>query len=113
VPFYNGTATFRKKNQVEAISATSYSQIFEAVSRGPVKGWQLVLSGGQAMDFNGMLAALLQWARAEQLLPGQRDRIRDRPAAELCGAYRLSPGAARRRCRVDRRPCRRHRRAVG
>ncbi len=44
--------------------------------------WRLQLrSGNDPIPFNGMLASLLRWARAEGLLAGQQDRMRDEPRA--------------------------------
>jgi hypothetical protein len=40
-------------------------------------------SGRAPMRFDGMLDSLLRWARAEGLLGGQRDRVRDRPRLNL------------------------------
>jgi hypothetical protein len=38
-------------------------------------------SGHEPVRFNGMLKSLLRWARAEGLLAGQGDRMRDEPRA--------------------------------
>jgi DNA-binding XRE family transcriptional regulator len=48
------------------------------------KSWKLQpTSGRPAFRFDGMLTSLLAWARAEKLLAGQRDRLRDRPRVNL------------------------------
>lgn len=78
LPFYGGQLTFvRASDQLEKqVSADRW----DAIPRRLLQDgkWMLKLHGGHApIEFNGMLASLLRWARAEGLLTGQGDRLRD------------------------------------
>jgi hypothetical protein len=103
LPFYNETVPFADgQGGAQSINAASYQDFFDQL-RGKPKSWKLQpVSGKAAFRFNGMLASLLRWARAENLLAGQRDRLRDRPRVSLRnftahGTYRLDmPGSAER-----------------
>jgi hypothetical protein len=84
LPFYGGTVTFTDaKNKDHDLQADKFSDLFDALRkdgrlRRPHR-WRLKLhSRKDAIYFDGMLDSLLRWARAEGLLGGQRDRIRDR-----------------------------------
>lgn len=89
LPFYNGEVPFIDINgQLQSITATDYREFYQQLhSNGRLrkaKDWKLNLRSGRApMRFNGMLDSLLRWARAEGLLGGQRDRVRDRPRLAL------------------------------
>jgi hypothetical protein len=84
LPFYSGTVTFADANKEDHdIPADKFSDLFDALRkdgrlRRPHR-WRLKLrSGKDPIYFDGMLDSLLRWARAEGLLGGQRDRVRDR-----------------------------------
>lgn len=89
LPFYNGGVPFiDAKGQPQSITATDYWVFYEQLhSNGRLhkgQNWKLKLRSGRApMRFDGMLDSLLRWARAEGLLGGQRDRVRDRPRVAL------------------------------
>jgi hypothetical protein len=89
LPFYNDTVPFIDAHgQHQSITATDYRTFYAYLhSNGRLrrgKNWKLKLRCGRApMRFDGMLDSLLRWARAEGLLSGQRDRVRDRPRLEL------------------------------
>ena len=89
LPFYSGTVPFTDgRQQPQSITAASYEEFYRELRadgrlRKP-KNWRLQpASGRPAMRFDGMLDSLLRWARAEGLLAGQRDRVRDRPRLDL------------------------------
>jgi hypothetical protein len=89
LPFYNGVVPFTDaKGAPQSIAAASWQEFFKELNsedrlRKP-KSWKLQpTSGRPAFRFDGMLTSLLGWARAERLLAGQRDRLRDRPRVDL------------------------------
>ena len=84
LPFYDRTVTFTDANNDDHdIQADKFSDLYDALRkdgrlRKPHR-WRLKLrSGRDPIYFDGMLDSLLRWARAEGLLGGQRDRVRDR-----------------------------------
>lgn len=81
LPFYGGTVNFTDgRGRPQSVTATSYDDLYQAIrrDRGRLRGWKLVLrSGATPFVFSGELTALLRWARAERLLGGQADRLRD------------------------------------
>lgn len=87
LPFYGGTATFvDQQGKPQLVTAETFDALYRAIRRpdGRPRGWKLQLaSARQPIAFNGELTSLLRWARAEGLLGGQRDRVRDRPRIEL------------------------------
>jgi hypothetical protein len=89
LPFYSGEVGFiDSEQQPQSITATDYRGFYQQLHgngrlRKP-KDWKLQLQSGRApIRFDGMLDSLLRWARAEGLLAGQRDRLRDRPRLDL------------------------------
>ena len=80
LPFYGGTVTFIDgKDCQHEVTAARFSELFDRDNPLVKRGWQLkVRSGRNPIPFNGMLASLLQWAREERLLGGQRDRWQDK-----------------------------------
>jgi hypothetical protein len=84
LPFYDGVVPFTDaRGEPQSITAARYEAFFDEL-RGKPKSWKLQpASGRPAFRFDGMLTSLLKWARAEELLAGQRDRLRDRPRVNL------------------------------
>lgn len=85
LPFYGGTVNFTDGQGVpQTVTASSYDDLYRAIRRddGRLRGWKLQLrSGAVPFAFSGELTSLLRWARAEGLLAGQSDRLRDKPRA--------------------------------
>lgn len=87
--FYSSTVPFIDRDrQLQSITADSYEAFWQELhSDGRLfkpKSWKLQpVSGRAPFRFDGMLDSLLKWARAEDLLAGQRDRLRDRPRVRL------------------------------
>jgi hypothetical protein len=82
LPFYNGTVTFvhDRDGSDRVISARNWDE-FQAALPSP-RQWRLRLRGGrEPVRFNGMLTSLQRRPRAEGLLAGQGDRMRDEPRA--------------------------------
>jgi hypothetical protein len=82
LPFYNGVVTFvhDRDGSERVISARNWDEFQAALP--PSRQWRLRLrSGHEPVRFNGMLTSLLRWARAEGLLAGQGERMRDEPRA--------------------------------
>jgi hypothetical protein len=82
LPFYNETVSFVHDldGSERVISARNWDEFQAALP--PSRQWRLRLrSGHEPIRFNGMLTSLLRWARAEGLLAGQGDRMRDEPRA--------------------------------
>lgn len=78
--FYDGTVTFTHVSgeREKTITVGSWEDLQTAIPSARV--WRLRLrSGRDPIPFDGMLTSLLRWARAEGLLAGQGDRMRDRP----------------------------------
>ena len=81
VEFYGGTALFTDgQGNTQTVAASSFEEAYRGI-RGPdgrPKHWKIQLrSGRPGFQFTGGLASLLRWARAEGLLSGQGDRMRD------------------------------------
>jgi hypothetical protein len=85
LPFYGGTVTFIDgADREHQVTPERFSQLFDRDDPLVKRGWRLELrSGRPPIRFNGMLASLLQWARGEGLLGGQRDRWQDRFRVEF------------------------------
>jgi hypothetical protein len=85
LPFYGGTVTFIDgADREREVTTGRFSELFDRDDPLVKKGWRLKLrSGRPPIRFNGMLASLLQWARGEGLLGGQRDRWQDRFRVEF------------------------------
>jgi hypothetical protein len=85
LPFYGGTVNFTDGQGVpQAVTASSYDDLYRAIRRddGRLRGWKLQpRSGAVPFVFSGELTSLLRWARAERLLAGQADRLRDQRRA--------------------------------
>jgi len=79
LPFYGGTVTFADRQGHEhRLTPVRFSDLFDRDDPRVLRGWRLKLRSGRLIAFNGMLTALLRWAREERLLGGQRDRWQDR-----------------------------------
>lgn len=79
LPFYGGTVTFVDRRGVDhQLAPVRFSDLFDRDDPLVRRGWRLKLRSGRSIEFNGMLASLLRWAREERLLGGQRDRWQDR-----------------------------------
>jgi hypothetical protein len=81
LPFYDGTVHFTDGQRApQTVTATNYDELYQAIRKdGRLRGWNLQpRSGAKQFVFNGELASLLRWARAEGLLTGQADRLRDK-----------------------------------
>jgi hypothetical protein len=86
LPFYDGTVIFRAASGgLHEVKTDKFDDLYQAIwDHGRLRPWKLQLRSGQApIRFDGMLTSLLSWARAEGLLDGQRDRIRDQPRVRL------------------------------
>jgi hypothetical protein len=78
LPFYGSQLIFVRVSDQQEKPVTA--DRWEAIPRRLLQDskWRLKLRSGHApIEFNGMLASLLRWARAEGLLAGQGDRYRD------------------------------------
>jgi hypothetical protein len=80
LPFYGGTVTFIDGANCEhPVTPKQFSDLFDRDNPLVKRNWRLKLrSGRPPIRFSGMLASLLQWARGEGLLGGQRDRWQDK-----------------------------------
>ena len=80
LPFYGGTVTFIDGANCEhPVTPKQFSDLFDRDNPLVKSNWRLKLQSGRPpIRFNGMLASLLQWARGEGLLGGQRDRWQDK-----------------------------------
>jgi hypothetical protein len=86
LPFYDGIVIFIDKSGTpHEVKTDKFDQLYQAIrDHGRLRPWKLQLrSGGDPIRFDGMLTSLLRWARAEGLLDGQRDRMRDGPRIQL------------------------------
>jgi hypothetical protein len=85
LPLYGGTVNFTdSQGNLQLVTAASFDDLYRAIRRddGRLRGWKLQLrSGAKPFVFSGELASLLRWARAERLLAGQGDRLRDQHRA--------------------------------
>ena len=81
VEFYGGTVLFTDgQGSTQTVKASAFSDVFWGIRRadGRPRNWKIQLrSGRPGFQFTGGLASLLRWARAEGLLTGQGDRMRD------------------------------------
>ena len=81
VEFYGGTVVFTDgQGRTQTVKASAFSDVFWGIRRadGRPRNWKIQLrSGRPGFQFTGGLAGLLRWARAEGLLTGQGDRMRD------------------------------------
>lgn len=81
VEFYGGTVLFTDgRGSTQTVKASAFSDVFWGIRRpdGWPRNWKIQLrSGRPGFQFTGGLASLLRWARAEGLLTGQGDRMRD------------------------------------
>src|ERR1700728_4108600 len=80
VEFHNGTVAFRDAGgDLHHVGTAPFRQLQAEIRRHEIDEWRLVISRtGGAIRFDGMLDSLLRWAHEEGLLPGQRNRARDR-----------------------------------
>ncbi len=81
VEFYGGTVLFTDgQSKSQTVTATTFDEVcygIRGADRRP-KRWKIQLrSGRNGFEFTGGMASLLKWARAERLLAGQGDRMRD------------------------------------
>lgn len=97
VLFYDGMVTFTDAQGADhPVTASKFDDVYRGIHQDgrlfKPKSWRLKLRGGHApIRFDGMLTSLLRWARAEGLLGGQRDRMRDGPRVRLRN-YAAHPG---------------------
>jgi hypothetical protein len=81
VEFYNGTVLFTdRQGKPHTVTATTFDELYYGIrgADGRPKHWKIQLrSGRNGFEFTGGMASLLRWARAEGLLAGQGDRMRD------------------------------------
>jgi hypothetical protein len=86
LPFYEGAVSFRDASGgLHEVKTDKFDDLYQAIrDHGRLRKWKLRLrSGKDPIRFDGMLTSLLAWARAEGLLDGQRDRMRDEPRVKL------------------------------
>ena len=81
VEFYGGTVLFTDgQGKSQTVPATTFDEVYHGIrgADGRLKHWKIQLrSGREEFEFTGGMASLLRWARAEGLLAGQGDRMRD------------------------------------
>jgi hypothetical protein len=81
VEFHDGTVLFTDgQGDTQTVTASSFDKVYRAIRKadGRPRHWKIQLrSGRPGFQFTGGLASLLRWARAEGLLTGQGDRMRD------------------------------------
>lgn len=81
IEFYGGTVLFADgQGNPQPLTATAFDEVYWEIRRadGRPKRWTIQLrSGRNGFEFTGGMASLLKWARAEGLLTGQGDRMRD------------------------------------
>ena len=81
VEFYGGTVLFTDgQGKTQTVMATTFDEVYYGIRGvdGRPKRWKIQLrSGRDGFEFTGGMASLLKWARAEGLLIGQGDRMRD------------------------------------
>jgi len=81
VEFYGGTVLFTDgQGNPQTVPATTFDEVYQGIrgADGRLKHWKIQLrSGRPEFEFTGGMASLLRWARAEGLLAGQGDRMRD------------------------------------
>lgn len=86
--YYGETIPFVDKNGTERpLRATRFDLVYDALHKGGSHakgGWRLQLrSKPGSMYFKGTMAHLLEWARREGLLRGQRNRHREQVLVKL------------------------------
>lgn len=79
IAFYEGNIPLvnANGNEKRPLNAPNFTVVDQAFRRGGShkKGkWLLPISSGELMDFQGSMSQLLEWARKEQLLDGQRNK---------------------------------------
>ena len=82
ISFYDGVIPLihAKTDEERPLTATDFAIVDEAFRPGGThaKGaWQLGISSGTRIDFRGSMSQLLDWARREHLLDGQRNKRLD------------------------------------
>jgi hypothetical protein len=81
IEFHGDTAQFRGADGPHDIPTSPFRELQKEVGKHQEEPgrWKLVVRRtGDAIRFDGMLDSLLRWAREEGLLPGQKNRTRDR-----------------------------------
>jgi hypothetical protein len=80
VELHGDTAEFRdKEGRPHQLATARFTELQSQIRKHEDDEWRLVIRRtGGSIPFDGMLDALLRWAHAEDLLPGQRNRTRDR-----------------------------------
>jgi len=91
VAYYSGTVPLvnPKTGEEKPITARDFTVIDTAFRRGGshVRGeWQLHVKAGEPLAFRGSMTQLLEWARREGLLEGQRNRWLDSVLVEMRNA---------------------------
>jgi hypothetical protein len=78
VEFHGGTAEFRDADgNLHHVATVPFKELQSKIRRHEEDEWRLIVRRtGGAIRFDGMLDSLLRWAREEELLRGQRDRVR-------------------------------------
>lgn len=78
--FHGDSAEFRDtEGNLHQLATTPFTELQSQIRKHEDDEWRLVIRRtGGSIPFDGMLDALLRWARAEDLLHGQRNRTRDR-----------------------------------
>jgi hypothetical protein len=85
IEFHGDTAQFRGADGPHDIPTSPFRELQKEVGKHQEEPgrWKLVVRRtGDAIRFDGMLDSLLRWAREEGLLPGQKNRTRDRLVRE-------------------------------
>jgi len=87
LPFYGGVVNFVDgQGQSQVVTVGDFDALHKAIRTedGRLRGWKLQLADGRSrIAFSGEFSSLLRWARAEGILGGQRDRVRDDPRVRL------------------------------
>jgi hypothetical protein len=107
VEFHGGSARFvDKSGESHDLSTSPFTALQAELRKHAAKDgeWRLaVRRTGETIRFDGMLDALLRWAREEELLRGQRNRAQDRLLTDMrdyvahgAGDHLLLPGDAAR-----------------
>jgi hypothetical protein len=81
IEFYDSGVLFTDaQGNTRTVMAATFDQVYWGIRNddGRLQRWKIQLrSGRPGFQFTGGLASLLRWARAEGLLTGQGDRMRD------------------------------------
>lgn len=76
VAFYEGVVHLSRDGVAQEVRADRFEDVRSAMN--PRRGkWRLVLKSGDEAPFDPSLHGLLEWARRERLLRGQRNRTRE------------------------------------